>query len=203
MRVKASDLRAVDRPLQSKLALEALKLDPTVLEGKLESAPPVSQGHGFGGSDDVGMEPGSIGFAHAPTAEASAGPDPSVSIPGVGSEGSPAATVNMFKRNFVDASLQGGGGSDGGSGESGVHGFAGQKQQHRRRKKKKTVVAEDGVTYDLPTYVQNVEAKQHRSSLRLKMPLTGFLVNGEEVSVADLVVAYGLEITRKNLLALR
>lgn len=37
----------------------------------------------------------------------------------------------------------------------------------------------------------------------LKVPLTGFMVDGEIVPSSELVVAHGLDITRKNLLALR
>lgn len=192
MRVKAGELRALDRPLQCKVALDALKSDPKVLAGTLEVAPSVAKkgGHGSGGSDFVGMEPGATGFARAPWAVGAAAPD--------AGDGGPACGVDAFRNGQSDFSFDGmgAGGMDGSGGD-------GSTQKQRRRKKKKSVVAEDGVAYDLPIYVQNVETKQHRSTLRLKMPLTGFLVNGEDVSVADLVVAYGLDVTRKNLLALR
>lgn len=191
MRVKAGELRALDRPLQCKVALDALKTDPKVLGGTLEIAPSVAKGgHGSGGSDFVGMEPGATGFARAPWAVGVAATD--------AGDGGPAGGVDAFRNGQPEFSFDamGVGTMDGSGGDGGT-------PKQRRRKKKKSVVAEDGVAYDLPIYVQNVETKQHRSTLRLKMPLTGFLVNGEDVSVADLVVAYGLDVTRKNLLALR
>lgn len=179
IQVKAGDLRAVDRPLRCKLALEALKCDPKVQAETLEPAPPLTRGPGWGGSDLIGMEPGTTGFARAPSAPAAVGGE--------------SAAYNAFNSHIPESSL-----------DSGMEGYGeGSASKQRRRKKKKSVVAEDGVTYDLPTYVQNVETKQQRSTLRLKMPLNGFLVNGEDVSVADLVVAYGLDVTRQNLLALR
>lgn len=186
MRVKASELRAIDRPLQCKLALEALRSDPKVIGGEVEMVQPASRGPGLSGSDRVGVEPGSTGFSRAPSATGYTAP------------ASSAVGVEAFKFNIPGASYDGsisGGGMDGGGDAFSM--------KQRRRKRKKSVVAEDGVAYDLPTYVQNVETKLHKSTLRLKMPLTGFLVNGEDVSVADLVVAHGLDVTRRNLLALR
>lgn len=80
----------------------------------------------------------------------------------------------------------------------------GFQEPKRRGRKKKAVVAEDGTAYDLPKYVQHEKMmKNNRSTLKLKMPLAGYLVNGEEISVADLVVAGGLDVTPKNILALR
>lgn len=195
MRVKAGELRAIDRPLQCKIALDALKADPKVLAGTLEVAPSVAKGHGSGGSDFVGVEPGATGFARAPWAVGAAASDAADGPTGGGGGGG----FDGFRNGHSEFSFDGlgaGGMMDGGGGDGSI-------PKQRRRKKKKSVVAEDGVAYDLPIYVQNVETKQHRSTLRLKMPLTGFLVNGEDVSVADLVVAYGLDVTRKNLLALR
>ncbi|CAM9089952.1 unnamed protein product, partial [Scytosiphon promiscuus] len=66
LKVKAGDLRALDRPLQCKLALEALKSDPKVQAGTLEPAPPDLEVYGTGGTDTVGPEPGATGFARAP-----------------------------------------------------------------------------------------------------------------------------------------
>lgn len=80
----------------------------------------------------------------------------------------------------------------------------GFQEPKRRGRKKKAVVAEDGTAYDLPKYVQHEKMmKNNRSTLKLKMPLAGYLVSGEEISVADLVVAGGLDVTPKNILALR
>lgn len=36
-----------------------------------------------------------------------------------------------------------------------------------------------------------------------KVPLSGFLVNGEDVPASELMVANGLDVTKENLLALR
>lgn len=188
-RVKASDLRAVDRPLQCRLALETLKRDPKVLEGTLERA--------VSNSEYVGMGPGSTGF----TLASSSAFDVATSVSG-GAVEDIVVGAGTFKLNNPDSLYRGIiGGTDFGSSSVGGGGLA---SKQRRRKKKTFVTAEDGVAYALPAYVQNVvESKQNRSSLRLKMPLSGFLVNGEDVSVADLVVAHGLEVTVKNLLALR
>lgn len=43
----------------------------------------------------------------------------------------------------------------------------------------------------------------HDVSLTWKVPLTGFLVNGEDVPASELMVANGLDVTKENLLALR
>lgn len=43
----------------------------------------------------------------------------------------------------------------------------------------------------------------HPLSRVRQVPLTGFLVNGEEAPAAELMVANGLDVTKENLLALR
>ena len=183
--VKAGDLRALDRPLQCKLALETLKNDPRTME----EPPPLevlSTGSREDGSRGIGTEAGATGFALSPLAGDCMSPSPTPAAP------VEAIGADAFRINCPESAL-----------EPGLDVKGDGCTPARRRKKKKAVKANDGVVYELPTYVQNVDTKLGRSTLRLKMPLSGFLVNGESVSVADLVVAYGLEVTRKNLLALR
>lgn len=195
MTVKARELRAVDRQLECKRALESLLADPTVLAGKLDLPPDVGIDGGDGaGADAVGMEPGSTGFcrvAHvvanplpSTPAKRGLGADLTASSPASGGPGAGTTTTTTVGAERLAPA-------------------DGDIPTRRTKRRKKSVVAEDSVSYELPTYVQNVEVKHSRSTLRLKMPLTGFLVNGDLTSVADLVVATGLDVTRKNLLALR
>lgn len=192
MTMKARDLRAVDRHLDCKRALESLMVDPTVLAGRLDLAPDAGVDGANGDKVDlVGMEPGSTGFcrmvqtvaagplACAPPAARGSGMDSRAGNPGYGGLGL------------------------GAGGEEGLAAADSGCPAKRKKRRKTSVVAEDGVSYELPTYIQNVETKLSRSTLRLKMPLNGFLVNGDHIAVADVVVASGLDVTRKNILALR
>lgn len=185
--VKAGDLRALDRALQCKIVLEALKNDPKTIEQPppLEYLPMDSKGEGsLSGTDVIGKEVGATGFARTPFAASCASPS---RAPMPFAE---TVSADTFRGNFPES-------------ESGMDVRGDGWPPGRRRKKKKAVTATDGVVYELPTYVQNVDTKLGRSTLRLKMPLSGYLVNEEPVSVTDVVVAYGLEVSRKNLLALR
>lgn len=46
-------------------------------------------------------------------------------------------------------------------------------------------------------------SRTHHLSRVRKVPLAGFLVNGEEAPASELLVANGLDVTKENLLALR
>lgn len=190
MTVKARDLRAVDRHLECKRALESLRVDQTVLAGKLDLAPDAAVDAVDGDrADFVGMEPGSTGFCRVVPVMAG----PVACAPATRGSGTDSRAGNA-----------GSGGLDlGAGGEEGLAPADGGYPAKRKKRRKTSVVAEDGVSYELPTYVQNVETKLSRSTLRLKMPLNGFLVNGDHIAVADVVIANGLDVTRKNLLALR
>lgn len=211
LRMLAGELRAIDRPMECRKALEALKADPGVLAGELQVAPEnamaeqdvATGGEGGGGVPElpnVARSPMPISPAPATPPERSAGQGASGTAAVAMLHGSPLPEtiggVGLGQQSLqqrVNRSAVSGSGSFGG--DSSV--------LKRRRRKRKAVVAEDGNVYDLPTYVQNVDTKYNKSTLRLKMPLSGFLVNGDDTSVADLVVAGGLEVTRQNLLALR
>ncbi|CAN0150565.1 unnamed protein product, partial [Hapterophycus canaliculatus] len=226
LKVKAGDLRALDRPLQCKLALEALKSDPKVLAGTLEPAPPDLEVYGTGGTDTVGPEPGATGFARAPepfppssSGSRYGGKSAAKRAGGAGARFPPGGTNAEFSLLF------GGGGPgfgevDYGNEDGGDDDDSDSSPRYRKKKKKKKkktvtvlepaatagadgVAATAAVEYDLPLHVQSVEGKQCRPSLRLKVPLSGFLVDGEEVAPSELVVANGLDVTKKNLLALR
>ncbi|CAM9238969.1 unnamed protein product [Ectocarpus sp. 4 AP-2014] len=223
LRVKAGDLRAVNRPLQCKMALEALKSDPKVLEGKLEPAPPSVDVYGSGGAETVGSEPGATGFSRSPESLQPASSDTRSGGRRVagGGEGrgsrAPVGGANAeFSLLFGGAAAFANDGfvDDHDNGRPRTKDLDSTSMHRRRKKKKKTVVVpaateeggeggESAVEYDLPLHVQIVEGKQCRPSLRLKVPLTGFMVDGEIVPSSELVVAHGLDITKKNLLALR
>lgn len=56
------------------------------------------------------------------------------------------------------------------------------------------------------------QSRSHRQTVHLparhlcrvrKVPLAGFLVNGEEAPASEIMVANGLDVTKENLLALR
>lgn len=198
LKVGAGDLRAVDRPLQCKLALEALKSDPRILQvGKLEPAPVAVEVYGTDGTDTVGPEPGATGFARAPeaTQSASSGSRSGGGRAAVGGRGGRAASSGGAHAEF--SSLFGGaaggaaGGLLGGGGGGDAVDYSDREldstQKHRKKKKKKKTVvvpaaAADGavgagkggggaasVEYDLPLHVQCVGGKQCSPSLRLKV----------------------------------
>eukprot|EP00903_Cladosiphon_okamuranus_P011713 g11016.t1 len=220
LKVKAGELRAVDRPLQCKLALEALKADSGVLQGKLEPAPVGVEVYGTDGTDAIGPEPGATGFAR--TAEAVQSTASGYRSTTQGAVGGRGARASLGGAHAEFSSLFGGTEGGGGLGEGGGGGEVGNPeldstQKHRKKKKKKKTVvvpvaaADEGeggggggfVEYDLPLHVQCVEGKQCSPSLRLKVPLTGFLVNGEEAPPSEIMVANGLDVTKENILVLR
>eukprot|EP00752_Nemacystus_decipiens_P009158 g8180.t1 len=225
LKVKAGDLRAIDRPLECKLALEALKADPTVLQGQLDPVPVSVEVYGSDGGNAVGSEPGSTGFVRAaeagPSAVSGYRSGPKASVGGRGARASLGGSQTELSLLFGGAA--GGRLGDSAGGEDvddleldSKRGRAGKWGEGpvKKKKKKKTVVvsvaAEDGgegggdaVECELPLHVQCVEGKQCSPSLRLKVPLTGFLVNGEEAPESELMVANGLDVTKENLLALR
>lgn len=185
LKVKAGDLRAVDRPLQCKLALEALKSDPRVLQGKLEQAPAAVEVYGTDGTDAVGPEPGATGFARTAEAQSAASGyrlSARAVVGGRGARASVGGAHAEFSSLFGGAAGGGGLGDGGGGGEEVDDVELDSTQKHRKKKKKKKTVVvpvaaadggEDGggdsVEYDLPLHVQCVEGKQCSPSLRLKV----------------------------------
>lgn len=189
LRAKAGDLRAVNRPLQWKMALEALKSDPKVLEGKLEPAPPSIDVYGSGGAETVGPEPGATGFSRSPESLQPASSDARSGgkrVAGGGEGSGSRAPVGGANAEF--SLLFGGAAAFANDGFIDDHGNGGPRARdldstsmHRRRKKKKKTVVvpaameeggeggESAVEYDLPLHVQIVEGKQCRPSLRLKV----------------------------------
>lgn len=195
LRVKASDLRAINRPLQCKMALEALKSDPKVLAGKLEPAPPAIEVYGTGGTDTVGLEPGATGFSRAPEplqptssdfrpgAKGAAGVGGVEGFGGRGGGGGRTpfggASAEFFSLFGGVAGFGEGGGGDDFDDEDCDDFDSTPRQRRKKKRKKKTVVIPAGsgeggggaaVEYDLPFHVQSVEGKQCSPSLRLKVP---------------------------------
>ena len=188
LKIKAGDLRAVDRPLQCKLKLEELKVDPVVLQGTLEPAPAAVEVYGTDGTDAVGPEPGATGFSRAaeaafPPAASGYRSGPRASVGGKGARASLGAAHAEYLSLFGGGAAGGGRGARGsGGGEEVARGGVelDSTQKHRKKKKKKKTVvvpvaAADGgqggdsVEYDLPLHVQCVEGKQCSPSLRLRV----------------------------------
>lgn len=192
LKVRAGDLRAVDRPLQCKLALEALKSDPRILQGKLEPAPPAAEVYGTDGTDAVGPEPGATGFARglegAQSALSGCRSGARAAGGGRGGRASLGGAHAEFSSLFGGAAAAAVGlGDCGGAGEDVYYvPELDSTQKHRKKKKKKKTVVipvaaangaaggEGGggggsVEYDLPLHVQCVGGKQCSPSLRLKV----------------------------------
>lgn len=196
LKMKAGDLRAIDRPLQCKLALEALKSDPKVLQGKLEPAPPAIEVYGASGAATVGLEPGATGFARAPEAfppttsgHRSGGRGAGWGAGGAGGRASLGGAANAeFSALFggsssaaaAAAGFRDGGGGDDVYDNDGYDELDSTPKQRKKKRRKKTVVVpaagaagggEGGssVEYDLPLHVQIVEGKECSPTLRLKV----------------------------------
>lgn len=188
LKVKAGDLRAVDRPLQCKLALEVLKSDPRVLQGRLEPAPAAGEVYATDGTDAVGPEAGATGFARAPKAVQSGAASgyrsgARAAVGGRGARASLGGAHAEFSSLFGGAAAgalgDGGGGRGGGEGRADDVELDSTQKHRKKKKKRKTVVVpvaaaagEEGggtVVYDLPQHVQCVEGKQCSPSLRLKV----------------------------------
>ncbi len=198
--IKAGDLRAIDRPLQCRLALEVLKSDPKVLQGKLDPAPPAIEVYGASGAATVGLEPGATGFARAPEAfpptassHRSGGRGAGGGAGGAGGRASLGGAANaefsaLFGGGAAAAGFGDGGGGDDVYDNDGYDDLDSTPRQRKKKRRKKTVVipaagaaggGEDGeggdggssVEYDLPLHVQIVEGKECSPTLRLKVTL--------------------------------